>query len=515
VFSYDGLSVRKGSTYKAETLQQQTGVFSQGFTKKIPIGKENGEMQYDITPLFDKTAICIFSYLKALNLFFILTELRKDTFAGDLPLNIEDLGGENICMVADEFLAMSSNLNPVMQAFESVKAEFKGLNKKQQEERKEEYDDVLTFIDLFEKFYKDLHEAYTNWSAQSAGKGHVTLMVLTQTVPGTEADLVKDGKGYSLQKQILGNDQNMVKLIGRSMTSKIQGTNKVVKDKPEWEPLLESYRYFAISEKRNMDGSNTKVFKSYLTLNSAEEDAECVKEMANIPGIEKVLRDENGNIIPEVGIEGYVKMVGGNITETLKKSWTVMEYLINDLLGYNGTVDDFMYSVDIKTFRAYSSLVELAKDRARGDLSRGLSKSNADSDTDQGDIYADLDSDEEKDIYADLDGDPDDFDGGNAFEDDLDDFDDTDDFDGDSDDGPLMSDEEKMDVVDDIIDAVNNEGNSQEQSSYEQKKQQLKKELIELSMYAYDSGKIKCKMSKSAYGKMIVALVNKFVDSKF
>lgn len=346
--SYDSFTPRLGSEYDGENFFNKANI--PGYVMDI-FGKNTG-------------AYCSISYFKAFQLALLLATLRKNIEVFQKPISgkngtitMEDLGGEHLAIVVDEFLSASNNFyTNVITTLKSYKSN------KEPKERKEDagckYANAI--IEWESKLSADLSQFYS----QSGRKSGMQVITLLQKVR-TSTDKSEQAYNLSTFNAFFSNTK-AVNFLGRGVTNGTRGTYNL--KGTDYLNLIENERNWCqvtgteVQKPEKGAKLNYPLFKPYLVVNDTNEDSQCMRQLRQVPDIERVI-GEYGNANPAVGFEGYIQLlasIGGNnnggidIGEKLENTYNLMTNLVH-LLGYKGNIDDYLYDYDISTFMGISS----------------------------------------------------------------------------------------------------------------------------------------------------------------
>lgn len=358
-FSYDALSPRVGSGFEDDRF----------FTRaNIP------DYVSDVLG-HSMAGYCSISYLKAYQLCLLLANLRKQVVQRKQPisgargtLTLEDLGGEYVAVVADEFLAACNNF------YSSVYLTYDNYAKSIPTKEREDsmiykYARKIKEWDL--KLSSDLADYYTQ-TGRIAGLNTITLLQKVKSSSSNEpAEKLKVFDKY------FSNQNGLVKFLGRGVADGQQGT--LALKGTSYGDLLEKERNWCQVEQRVMNKPEKgeklsyPVFKAYLVVNDIDENSRCMKQLRETPGIERVI-GEVGNANPAIAFKGYIELLartgnsgqnGIDIGEKLEKSYTIMSNVVH-CMGYKGSLDDYLYDYDIDNFKNVDTLTSYVKDYLNG-----------------------------------------------------------------------------------------------------------------------------------------------------
>lgn len=357
-FAYDALSPRMNSEFTEDTFFKRAN---------IP--------DYVSNVLGHSMAgYCSISYLKALQLCLLLSDLRKQVIQKKSPisgqngtLTLEDLGGDYVAVVADEFLAACNNF------YSSAILAFKNNNDVVESKKRGEDKSCLYYKALLSwdaKLSTGLADYYTQ-TGRISGMNTITLLQkVKSSTSNEEAEHLKIFNTY------FSNQNGLVKFLGRGVSDGQQGT--LYLKNTDYAKLIEEQRNWLQVEQRVMNkpekGKKLEypVFKAYLVVNDTDERSRCMVQLRETPGIEKVI-GEYGNANPAVAFEGYIQLLasdsnnqgGIDIGEKLEKAFNIMTNLVH-CMGYKGSLDDYLYDYDIDNFKTVDTLASYVKDYLKG-----------------------------------------------------------------------------------------------------------------------------------------------------
>lgn len=272
----------------------------------------------------------VMSYLRGIELVCLIAKLRGDLSRGEnVGFTKEELGGERIVAVFDEFEAFSLNLfnlcNDLNNAYKSATT---GLTAKEKEQLKEE----RLYINKFNMYVNSVTAAISEGFMATFRVADVSLFFIFQHTNTEES-----GKGCMLDKLANNFKGGSYRILGRGSDTG-NGCNVIGSALLEQESKdLLNNRYFAIT--KNSGGkaieSSCDVFKPYLVLN---ENTEAF--VSRLEGVTPEFKEEK-KCIKEVGFEGYAEaLLGVDIKPLLQKSYTVAENVVtklslgDDLMGF-------------------------------------------------------------------------------------------------------------------------------------------------------------------------------------
>lgn len=357
-FSYDALSPRLGSGFEDDAF------FSRA---NIP------DYVSDVLG-HSMAGYCSISYLKAYQLCLLLSNLRKQVIQKKQPisgargtLTLEDLGGEYIAVVADEFLAACNNFySSVYLTYDNYAKDIP--TKEREDSMIYKYAKKIKEWDL--KLSSDLADYYTQ-TGRISGMNTITLLQKVKSSSSNEpAEKLKVFDKY------FSNQNGLVKFLGRGVADGQQGT--LALKGTSYGDLLEKERNWCQVEQRVMNKPEKgeklsyPIFKAYLVVNDIDENSRCMKQLRETPGIERVI-GEVGNANPAIAFKGYIELLAktgngqGNIDigEQLERSYTIMNNIVH-CMGYSGSLDDYLYDYDIDNFKNVDTLTSYVKDYLNG-----------------------------------------------------------------------------------------------------------------------------------------------------
>lgn len=359
-FSYDALSPRVGSGFEEDAFFSRANI--PDYVSEV-LGHS-------------MAGYCSISYLKAYQLCLLLANLRKQIIQKKQPisgsrgtLTLDDLGGEYVAVVADEFLAACNNFYSSVYSTYASKASLE-KKKKNNDSMICQYAEKLGDWDL--KLSSDLSDYYTQ-TGRIAGINTITLLQKVKTSDKASAEPAEKLQFFNKYNS---NEGGLVKFLGRGVSGGKQGTYEL--NGTSYGDLIEKERYWCQVEKKTMTKPDKgaklgyPIFKSYLVVNDTDESSKCMKQLREIPGIERVI-GEFGNANPAIAFKGYIEMlsnIGNNqgsidIGERLGRSYTIMNNLVH-CMGYKGSLDDYLYDYDIDNFKNVDTLTSYVIDYLNG-----------------------------------------------------------------------------------------------------------------------------------------------------
>ena len=160
----------------------------------------------------------------------------------------------------------------------------------------------------------------------------------------------------------LVNSRLSTKFLGRA-TYDSQNALLKVKDEKDIKTMIEN-RHFAISNSQRINSrDDIEVFKPYLVLNSAENDASCVKELksnveAVTPGTWDYLTNGTGNLHSGAGFEGFANIIGEGAIANLGLGYEMLWELMGatGLADLYDSVEDYIFDADADSFYSLAAL---------------------------------------------------------------------------------------------------------------------------------------------------------------
>lgn len=276
----------------------------------------------------------VMSYLRGIELICLIAKLRGDLSRGEnVGFTKEELGGERIVAVFDEFEAFSLNLVNLCNALDGAyKSATSGLSAKEKEKYKEE----KLYINKFNMYVNSVTSAVSEGFMATFRVADVSLFFIFQ-----HTDTNTAGDKSMIAKLSNNFKTSSFKLMGRGTDtgtgSEVFGTSKLSQESKK----LVNDRYFSISRSAGgkVDEENCDVFKPYLVLN---ENTEAF--VGRLEGVTPEFKEEKLHI-KEVGFEGYAEsLLGVDIKPLLQKSYTIAENVVTKL-SLGDSLMGFMYDI--------------------------------------------------------------------------------------------------------------------------------------------------------------------------
>lgn len=287
----------------------------------------------------------VMSYLRGIELICLIAKMRGDLSRGEnVGFTKEELGGERIVAVFDEFEAFSLNLETVKKDLNTAyKSKTDGLTTKEKEEFKEE----RLYINKFNMFVDSVTSAVSEGFMATFRVADVSLFFIFQH-PNTETA----GKNSMICKLSDNFKTSSFKLLGRGTDtgagSQVFGTKNLTQESKD----LLNNRYFSISRSAGGEVAEDScdVFKPYLVLNEATDAF-----INRLEGVTPEFKEEKKHI-KEVGFEGYAEsLLGVDIKPLLQKSYTIAENIVTKL-SLGSSLMNYMY--DMHTLQSMKARID-------------------------------------------------------------------------------------------------------------------------------------------------------------
>lgn len=199
-------------------------------------------------------------------------------------------------------------------------------------------------------------------------KSGISTVWLFQSIQPTSWNAYQtEGMTSSAKFNILKNammSRLSIKLLGKGTADSENGLghSKVKEDKIIASRVLaDGGRHFAMSTSQKItDMSAVTVFKPYLVLNEAHDDAPSVQELKNnvSDDVWNVIAP-NGSLNPAAGFEGFAKLLGDQAIQNIRIGVKYLEAVMQQagiLQNYN-SVDEYLYDASMESFQTLGTLV--------------------------------------------------------------------------------------------------------------------------------------------------------------
>jgi hypothetical protein len=299
----------------------------------------------------NSTLLGILAYLKVLQLMMAAAHLRstKGIMVGGAD--------KRPFFVFDEVLAVQQNL----------KGCWGYVVSKAKQAKNKQGDEVTEWCKAIVKWVEALSYSLSGTLNSQLPMSGISTVWLFQTIqPTTWSGLKLNGldSDFDLFKHPI-MARTSIKILGKGTTDSEYGLgNREIKGNKIVAELIaaEGGRHFAYTEVQKItDIEQIKIFKPYLVLNSAEPDADCVRELKNNVSSEvwNVIAP-GGRLHPAAGFEGFLQLLGPQVIGNLALGRAFLEEIMQavGLADKYSSVEEYLYDASVESFKSLGSLVQ-------------------------------------------------------------------------------------------------------------------------------------------------------------